>query len=202
MDLARIATTIAIATGASALLATVITVPFTPARWWAWRLRKHVETVNAIDAEMYPSQRQALSTRTEFLTSKVAAAYAVPTDWQRYRPAIYYIVWVFSMAVTLGIEALLASRQFRDPDDIGWVIYTGVFLVLTAIIDAIGLGIAVFHSHRERQRFIAAGCPVNFMVKHQRPDPGRKLTSMLLYLLVMWIVRRYRAVKMWLRKRR
>lgn len=39
-----------------ALLATVVSCALTPARWWARRLRKHVETVNAIDADMYPAR--------------------------------------------------------------------------------------------------------------------------------------------------
>ena len=83
------------ATAISTLLTAAVGLQFTPARYWSWRLRRHMQTVEAIDSERQKNQREVLMRRADYLSSRVAAAYRIPTDWGRFLLR-GYSVWYLS----------------------------------------------------------------------------------------------------------
>jgi DNA-binding GntR family transcriptional regulator len=77
-------TLLVVATGVVGLLATISTLPLSPARFWSWRLRKHMETVKALDPERHAAQYAVLVRRADELASEAAAAHHIRTPWSRF----------------------------------------------------------------------------------------------------------------------
>jgi hypothetical protein len=159
--------TFAIATGASTLIATAVSLPFTPARLWSWRLRKYMETVDALDDdERYANQREVLKRRGDYIASKVAAATHIPTDWQRFRKAIIEVAFLVGFVITAAVTVIFHqwSRAFGD-DYITWM---AAAFALFAWLNNARLLIGSFLSTRDHRRaFIDAGCPPDYPV----PEP-------------------------------
>jgi hypothetical protein len=175
MNLATLATTLAIATGTSALIATAVSLPFTPARFWTWRLRKHMETVDAPgDDERYANQAEVLKRRGDYIASKAAAATHIPTDWRRFRHAVLHGSFAVGMVLTYGYTLIFTDWRLADLDPMamaspwGWILVVPLLMVWGAEVWFISSSFAATKYHRAR--FIRKGCPPDYPVP---PTIGR-----------------------------
>lgn len=100
-----------VVTGALSLLGTLVGLPFTPPRFWAWRLRKHMENVKAVDAERQPNQHEVLMRRADYIADKVAAVYHIPADRQMFRLAIIHIGFFLYVVVALVLQSIYLPEQ-------------------------------------------------------------------------------------------
>lgn len=149
-----------VVSGVAALLPFLLTVPFSPARLWARRLRRHMEIIEALDPERHKTQRETLLVHADVLANKTAAAYQVRTPWKRYVLGVF--VWSY-LLVLLG--GFVVDRWRGVPVDL---FLWGLWVVAT--ISCFGVAYRstvayVLYTARERTRFIEEGCPANFAVR-------------------------------------
>lgn len=154
-------TTLTIAGGVTGLLATLVTVPFTPARYWSWRLRKHAETVKALDSERHSNQHEILSRQSDYLASRAAAAHHIPTDWGQVRVTVFLVGWLLGMTAT---AAYMYFVQGRMPwDGLEWPdMYAAVLAVPCLALFSYVLLMGFVDRRRHRRRFVALGCPPSY----------------------------------------
>ena len=160
------------ATGVVAAIVAVVgflaKLEVTPARYWAWRLRKQTETVKALD-DIYhlKAQRQVLLRPVDRLANKAVAAQRIPTPWKRY--ATVAAIWVYAgQALVNSTRNLININGELRPGH-----WAGIALGMVALLGFLLLGYHnivdyYLHTSRERRRFIAEGCPANFV-----PELGR-----------------------------
>lgn len=158
MHLGWIGSTAAAASATGAFLAFLASVPFSPARFWSWRVRKQMDTVKALDPDRHKAQREVLLRQADVLASRAAAAQRIPTPWKRYVfgvAAWAYFGW--------GIVAFVVDRvrgvNLRPMDATMGIAVTIVF-VWYAIRSTV---VYILYDRRERARFIAEGCPADFV---------------------------------------
>lgn len=153
-------TTLTILTGLLSVLATSLTLPLTPPLIWAWRFRRHMETVKAIDAERQRNQHEVLMRRADYFASKVAAAYHIPVAWDIYRWASIQIVVLPSFA------AVLVLQWIYLPDEpllkrLAYLFMLVCYVTLQAIVGSVQFSrLRKIKAHRAE--FIAQGCPPDF----------------------------------------
>lgn len=150
-----------IAGGLTGLLATLATVPFSPTRFWSWRLRKHMETVKALDADRHKNQHEVLMRRADVLAGRAAAAYHIPMD------SGYIRLAVFACGALLGLVGTSIWLYFSR----GWMPWTNmappeVLMMIFALVVLAGYSVIAmrgFSIHRlHRKLFIALGCPPDY----------------------------------------
>ncbi|CAN5550225.1 hypothetical protein BH11ACT6_BH11ACT6_29910 [soil metagenome] len=153
--------TLSIAGGVTGLLATLVTVPFSPARFWSWRLRKHMETVKALDADRHRNQHEVLMRRADVLASKAAAAYQIPMDPGYIRLAVFSFGW---FAGLIGTSVwLYLSRGWMPWTNMAPVDVMGLFIIpLFLALDGWVALRGFRFQRRHRQLFIARGCPPDY----------------------------------------
>lgn len=163
-------TTLTIAGGVTGLLATLVTVPFTPARYWSWRVRKHAETVKALDPERQKNQHEILSRHSDYLASRAAAAYHIPTDWGQVRVTVFLVGWFVGMAAT---AAFMYFGQGRMPwDGLDWPdMYAAVMAIPCIALFSWVLASGYRIRRQHRQKFVSLGCPPDY----RRPRTLREL---------------------------
>jgi hypothetical protein len=94
------------------------TVPCSPARFWAWRLRRHGAAVAALDPERHANQLEVLQQRTDYLANRVAAAQHIPTPWLRYVIGAFISSYVVALIVILVWQG---PGDFPVPGPGAWV---------------------------------------------------------------------------------
>ncbi len=154
-------TTLTIAGLVTGLLATLVTVPFTPARYWSWRLRKHAETVKALDPERQSNQHEILSRHADYLAGRAAAVYHIPTDWGQVRVTVFLIGWILGMTGTAAhmyfVQGRLPWYGLEWPER-----YATVMAVpCLALFGWVLLNGYLIRRHH-RHRFVALGCPPDY----------------------------------------
>jgi hypothetical protein len=153
-------TTLTVVTGLLSLLGTLVSLPYTPARFWAWRLRKHMENVKALDAERQPNQHEVLMRRADYIANKVAAAYHIPANKQMFRLAIIHIGFFLYVVVALVLQSIYLPEQSYLKRPVGVLMIVG-YVVLQVLIWAIQIAqLKAISAHRAQ--FIARGCPPDF----------------------------------------
>jgi hypothetical protein len=171
-----IVSTATVASGAAAFVAFLASVPFSPARFWSWQLRKHMETVSALAEDRHKAQREVLMRRADELASKAAAAQRIPTPWKRY--VIGTAGWVFLGALTVNYIAIAhATLKVRWSDEF-WESLPALIYLPVALLLCLGFAykstvVYVRYNARERARFIEEGCPADFATEptvHERGD--------------------------------
>jgi hypothetical protein len=167
LQLLEIVQAFGIATASATLLSSFVALPFSPALFWSWRLRKHSDTVKTLDSQRYPRQLDVLDQRTEYLVSKVAAAYRVPTNWRIVRYMVFWIVY----SVVMAVQWL----HIPWPESPGGEVLEVAFIAVA--VQAVVLFFAaawrgLAHTRSERARFIASGCPTGFVVRRRRRPAG------------------------------
>jgi hypothetical protein len=176
--LATVAATLGVCTAASALIATAVSLPFTPARYWSWRLRKHAETAAALgDNERYANQRAALDLRGDAIANNAAAAFRIPTDWDRFGFAMANVGLVAGVAAT-SFELQAKGQQYGLLSRWLWVAPFELMPGIRVPFIVVGIPVACLYvvmvcamvrgfqsTHRERKRFISEGCPPNFVMQ-------------------------------------
>ncbi|MEH3141769.1 MAG: hypothetical protein PGN37_16640 [Mycobacterium kyogaense] len=153
-------TLVGIATGLATLLAAVVSLPFTPARFWSWRLRKHAETVNVIDPERQPHQHEIVMRHADLLASKVAAAHHIPTDWNRFKWTMISIGFPVGVALSSVWMVVRGQKPWDGltPLDIYGFVFATMWWFATVL-----LLIASYKQTRmQRLRFIELGCPPDY----------------------------------------
>ena len=140
-------------------------VPFSPARFYAWQLRRQGATVAALDPERHANQREVLQRRIDYLASKAAAAQHIPTPWRRYviGAVIWsYFAWMIFLLAWQGPAGPPGSPpSFIPPGALGWL-FAVWFQILVAWAGLRSTLVYAVNNYRERARFIAEGCPPNF----------------------------------------
>lgn len=153
-------TTLTVATGVLSLLGTLSASPFTPARFWSWQLRKHMENVKAIDAARQPNQHEILMKRADYLVDRVAAAYHIRADRQLLRLATLQTGIFVYVAVALVLQWIYLPDQSYLRQPVG-VLMIVSYAALQALFWAIQIAtIKGLSAHRAE--FIAQGCPPDF----------------------------------------
>lgn len=157
-----------VASGSVALLTFLASLPFSPARFWTWRVRKQMETVNALDPERHKALREVLLRKADELAGKAAAAQRIPTHWVR--NVIGSVVWMYAITATIVLPWAWSHHEDLPKAFGDW------FMIIAGVL--LGYGFAyratvvyVLHNRRERARFIQEGCPANFVVRptlHER----------------------------------
>lgn len=165
-------TTLTIAGGVTGLLATLATVPFSPARFWSWRLRKHTETVKALDPERQANQYEILMRRADYFASRVAAAHHFPTDRTRFR----LVALIIGSLVGIFASVIYMTASGRNPLE-----GLGFFDLLTLVVAAMMLLTwadmtwkSYKHTRWHRERFIRKGCPPTYAVPPTLRDALRE----------------------------
>jgi hypothetical protein len=155
--------TLTAAGSVSTVLTTLVGLQFTPARYWSWRFRRYMQTVKEVDAVRQPNQYAVLMPRANYLSSKVAAAYRIPTDWGRFGHAAVMFGFFVGFILTSIIQAIFfrgSPSVWSSP--VGAVI--AVFAVVLWSLDARILIHSFYLTRNARARFIKQGCPPNFPV--------------------------------------
>ncbi len=156
------------ATAISTLLTAAVGLQFTPARYWSWRLRRHMQTVEAIDSERQKNQREVLMRRADYLSSRVAAAYRIPTDWGRFCYAaiqfgifLSFIMLPIVLFIIYGPDELF-DEDFDEDNAGGNVVLS--FLIVWGIwlFESVPLVRSFVITRRVRAEFIRRGCPPGF----------------------------------------
>jgi hypothetical protein len=154
-----IGSTTTVASAVAAFLAYLGSVPFSPARFWSWRLRTHMQTVNSLDDGRHKAQKEVLLRRADYLADKAAAAHQIPTPWWQY--VIGSAIWVYFAAAFANAaweHYHLGIRVYP----IFWV--TASYACVLAFPPAYRFTVVYLrHTARERARFIAEGCPADFV---------------------------------------
>ncbi len=162
-SIASIAATMAIASAATTLLTVLVGIPFTPARYWQWRLRKHREVMDAIGEEAHPNQYAALTPRATFLANKVAAYHRVPTG-----TATKFITWLVLIAFVNVIISLIYLVPYILAAPILWAtVFTLIVVqILVSFIHSVHrVTVRLLHEYRERKRFVNEGCDREFVLR-------------------------------------
>lgn len=156
--------------------AAVASLPLSLARYRAWRLRKHMETVNALDAERHASQREVLLLRADKLANKTAAAYHIPTPWSRFVWMVVVVAWWAGFVVS-GVGTF-TSEAISQPEKIFMLYVLPGSLVLPCLAVA-NLRRSYGHTSFERERFIRRGCPTDYVARpaFDRADIRRRAFS-------------------------
>ena len=121
--LASIASTATVMSASITLLTFMATVPFSPARFWSWRLRKHGQTVAALDTDRHKNQREVLLRTTDYLASKAAATQQIPTPWKRYVVGSFiwtYFAWLLFLLVKEGPTGLAPGARGHCQLEVVW----------------------------------------------------------------------------------
>lgn len=141
-----------------------MSVPFSPARYWSWRLRKHGEKVAALDPERHRNQREILLRETDLLANKAVAAIQIPTPWKRY---------TFGMATwtALAFQGLALGLDPAPIRHTEWLMIGVLFLALPAF--GFLQTFAMWqHIRSERARFVRLGFPPTY---RPRRDPWEQM---------------------------
>jgi hypothetical protein len=135
------------------------TVPCSPARFWAWRLRRHGAAVAALDPERHANQLEVLQQRTDYLANRVAAAQHIPTPWLRYVIGAFISSYVVALIVILVWQG---PGDFPVPGPGAWV-FAGWTIVWVTFVALRSTLVYATNNRRERAKFIAEGCPPDFV---------------------------------------
>lgn len=153
-------TTLTIGTGLLSLVGTLVSLPFTPARIWSSRLRKHMENVKALDAERHPNQHEVLMRRADHLANKVAAAYHIKADWETFRWAAIQFAFFVYLAVALVLQWIYLPQESYLQRPVGLLMIV-LYVALQTVIGRVQVAkLRSIGAHRAE--FIAQGCPPDF----------------------------------------
>jgi hypothetical protein len=157
-----------------ALVTFLASVPFSPARFYAWQLRRQGETLAALDPVRHKNQREVLQGRVDHLANKAAAAQIVPTPWKRYVIGAFiwsYLAWMTFLLVWQGPSGPPGTPSWPiPPGPMGWV-FAIWFQLMVAWAGLRSTLVYAVNNRRERAKFIAAGCPPDFVPRphlHER----------------------------------
>ncbi|MGV0715911.1 hypothetical protein ABQE93_10945 [Mycolicibacterium sp. XJ662] len=144
------------------LVTFLVSVPFSPARYWAWRLRRQGETVAALDPERHRNQREALLCQTDYLADRAVAAAQIPTPWKRYTLGIFAWTHLLTLGLSLVILDPPPARAFGE-----WAMIAFFFYAFPVFGFTLTFGMWQY-IRSERVRFVRSGFPPNFRI---RRDP-------------------------------
>jgi hypothetical protein len=119
-----------------------------------------METIQALDDDRHHAQKETLLRHADYLANKAAAAHQIPTPWKQY---------VIGSATCFFFIASLANAQWEHYHSgiqiypSFWVMASyGVMLGFPVIYESV---VYFRHTRRERARFIAEGCPADFVTR-------------------------------------
>jgi hypothetical protein len=174
---ATIAQFVAIFSGAAAFVTFLATVPFSPARYWAWRLRKQTDTVKGLDPDRHKAQRDVLMRPVDDLANRAAAAQRIPTPWRRYIILVALPLSVFYLLIALLAFFIGVVHNTQSQFVFVALVFGTIVLLCIAVAVPYKIVRLLLYNKRERRRFIDEGCRAGFVVT-PRPRP--------------WIVRGWR----------
>jgi hypothetical protein len=119
-----------------------------------------METLNALDDDRHKAQKEVLLRHADYLANKAAAAHQIPTPRRHYAFGSASVFFFVVASANMVWEHHLGFRIYP----ITWVLAAAAFgaCFITAYSS---LGVELRRTARERKRFIAEGCPADFLTE-------------------------------------